>query len=64
VNSERDAENNLNATGMRFVGMCDEVEADATHAALPPCQFGALGLIAELASISASREEYGEGYSI
>jgi len=66
VNAERDAENNLNATGMRFVGMCDEAEPHDDHAqrALPPCQFGALGLIAELASISAQREEYGESYSI
>ena len=64
VNDQRDAQNNLNATGMRFVGMCDESEANATHAALPPCQFGALGLIAELASLAAPREEYGESYSI
>jgi glutamate--cysteine ligase len=66
VNAERDAENNLNATGMRFVGMCDEAEPHDGHAqrALPPCQFGALGLVAQLASIAASREEYGEGYSI
>ena len=64
VNDQRDAENNLNATGMRFVGMCDEGEADAAHKPLPSCQFGALGLIAELASLAAPREEYGEGYSI
>ncbi len=64
VNDQRDAENNLNATGMRFVGMCDESEADAAHKPLPPCQFGALGLIAELASLAAQREEYGEGYAI
>lgn len=66
VNDQRDAENNLNATGMRFVGMCDESEPhdDAQQHALPPCQFGALGLIAELASLAAQREEYGEGYSI
>jgi glutamate--cysteine ligase len=64
VNDQRDAKNNLNATGMRFVGMCDESEADHDHRALPPCQFGALGLIGELASLAAKREEYGEGYSI
>ncbi len=64
VNGERDAQNNLNATGMRFVGMCDESERDALHHAVPPCQFGALGLIAELASLAAPREEYGEGFSI
>jgi glutamate--cysteine ligase len=66
VNDQRDAENNLNATGMRFVGMCDESEPHdgAQQHALPPCQFGALGLIAELASLAAQSEEYGEGYSI
>lgn len=65
VNDQRDAENNLNATGMRFVGMCDESEpANAIHRPLPACQFGAMGLIAELASLAAEREEYGEGYSI
>lgn len=64
VNDQRDAENNLNATGMRFVGMCDEAEHAHEHTPLPECQFGALGLIASLASLAASREEYGEGYSI
>lgn len=62
VNDARDAQNNLNATGMRFVGMCDEGEAGKV--AMPECQFGALGLIAELASLAAQREEYGESYSI
>ncbi|MBX9727242.1 MAG: glutamate--cysteine ligase, partial [Rickettsiales bacterium] len=56
VNDARDAQNNLNATGMRFVGMCDEGEAGKV--AMPECQFGALGLIAELASLAAQREEY------
>ncbi len=65
VNDQRDAQNNLNATGMRFVGMCDEGESRTdSHLALPPCKFGALGLIAELASLAAPREEYGESYSI
>lgn len=64
VNDQRDAENNLNATGMRFVGMCDEDEHGNGSHAVPSCQFGALGLIAELASLAAPREEYGEGYSI
>ena len=62
VNGDRDAQNNLNATGMRFVGMCDEGEEGTV--AMPNCKFSALGLIAELASISAQREEYGESYSI
>ena len=65
VNDARDAEGNLNAQGMRFVGMCDAAEPhDAHHTPLPECQFGALGLIASLASLAAPREEYGEGYSI
>ncbi len=62
VNDARDAQNNLNATGMRFVGMCDEGEAGKV--AMRECTFGALGLIAELASLAAQREEYGESYSI
>ena len=62
VNAERDALGNLNATGMNFVGMCDAGEEGTVQ--MPPCRFGALGLIAELASLAAPREEYGEGYSI
>jgi glutamate--cysteine ligase len=62
VNDQRDAENNLNATGMRFVGMCDEGESGTIT--MPECSFATLGLIAALASIAAKREEYGEGYSI
>jgi glutamate--cysteine ligase len=62
VNRERDGEGNLNATGMEFVGMCDESEQGP--AKMLQGDFGALGLIAELASLAAPREEYGEGYSI
>ena len=62
VNDQRDAMNNLNAAGMRFVGMCDEGEKG--DVSMPPCRFGAMGLIAELASLAAPREEYGEGWSI
>jgi len=62
VNKERDGQGNLNATGMEFVGMCDESEDG--KAKMRDCHFGALGLIAELASLAAPREEYGEGYSI
>ncbi len=65
VNSQRTAQNNLNATGMRFVGMCDEGESvSASHQEMASCRFGAMGLIAELASLAAPREEYGEGWSI
>lgn len=62
VNDQRDAMNNLNAAGMKFVGMCDEGEKG--NVAMPSCKFGALGLIAELASLAAPREEYGDSYSI
>jgi glutamate--cysteine ligase len=62
VNEARDAQNNLNATGMRFVGMCDEGEEGKVT--MTECTFGALGLIAQLASLAAQREEYGESYSI
>jgi glutamate--cysteine ligase len=64
VNDTRDAETNLNASGMRFVGMCDEAEDAAHQQPLLACQFGALGLIAELAALAAPREEYGENYAI
>ncbi len=65
VNDQRDAKNNLNATGMRFVGMCDAGESlHGGQFVVPQCSFGALGLIAELASLAAPREEYGEGWSI
>ncbi len=64
VNATRDAQNNLNATGMRFVGMCDEQESMPEHVAVRECKFGALGLVGALASLAARREEYGEQYSI
>jgi glutamate--cysteine ligase len=62
VNADRDALNNLNAAGMKFVGMCDEKEQSGI--AMRDCNFGALGLVASLASLAARREEYGEQYSI
>ncbi|MBN8543963.1 MAG: glutamate--cysteine ligase [Alphaproteobacteria bacterium] len=65
VNRERDAEGNLNASGMYFAGMCDEGEvADAAHVNVAKCSFGAFGLIASLASLAVPSEEYGEQYSI
>jgi glutamate--cysteine ligase len=65
VNRERDAEGNLNATGMFFAGMCDASEtADTEKVAVSPCSFGAFGLISALASLAVPQEEYGEGYSI
>ncbi|MFM9890920.1 MAG: glutamate--cysteine ligase [Rickettsiales bacterium] len=62
VNAERDGQGNLNAAGMKFVGMCDEGEEDRIK--MPSCQFSAHGLVATLASLAAAREEYGESYSI
>ncbi len=62
VNAERDGENNLNASGMRFVGMCDESEEGSAH--ITPCHFGAYAIVSQLASLAAEREEYGEQYSI
>jgi glutamate--cysteine ligase len=58
VNDQRDAMNNLNAAGMRFVGMCDESESLRDgHISMPSCNFGGMGLIARLASLAAAREE-------
>lgn len=63
VNGERDAEGNLNAAGMYFSGMCDEDEkTGATR--ITHCHFGAYSIVAQLASLAAEREEYGEGYEI
>jgi glutamate--cysteine ligase len=65
VNGERDSENNLNASGMRFIGMCDEDDASHHSAArITPCHFGAYSIVAQLASLAAEREEYGENYAI
>lgn len=62
VNRERDAMSNLNASGMYFSSMCDEDEASG--AAITPCHFDAYSIVSQLASLAASREEYGEGYEI
>lgn len=62
VNAERDAEGNLNASGMRFKGMCDEGEQGEAN--ITGCHFGAYGIVSQLASLAAEREEYGEQYSI
>ncbi len=65
VNSERDAEGNLNAAGMYFSGMCDEEEReDSTQVQVKDCHFGVYGLLARLATLAAAREEYGEEYVI
>jgi len=62
VNSERDGQGNLNASGMYFSGMCDEDEKSATR--ITQCHFGAYSIVAQLASLAAEREEYGESYEI
>ncbi len=62
VNEERDAEGNLNAKGMRFVSLCDAEES--TGMKLGTCSFSPHGIIAQLATLAAAREEYGDDYSI
>lgn len=63
VNRERDGQGNLNASGMYFSGMCDEDEK-ATATRITHCHFGAYSIVAQLASLAAEREEYGESYAI
>lgn len=57
VNEERDPYNNLNAKGMRFVPMCEE-EASECMSRSP------IALISQLATLAASREEYGDHWVI
>lgn len=58
VNENRDAYNNLNAAGMRFTGICDQVEKfDAPdRVVLDECNFSVYSLIARLANLAAARE--------
>ncbi len=70
INTERDAFSNLNASGMRFVGMCDEAECGEeakNKVKVPDCNLHVFGLVATLAALSASHEIYGGwdiGFSI
>lgn len=57
VNAQRDRYNNLNASGMRFIPMC-ETESEECMSRTP------IALISQLATLAASREEYGEDYMI
>ena len=58
VNAERDALGNLNATGMRFTGMCDAAEKDRQRVIVSGCHFGVYGMVAGLAAIAAAHEDY------
>jgi len=62
INEERDATSNLNASGMRFAGMCDEGEcgeAAKNKVTVTNCNFGVFGLVAALAALAAAQEVYG-----
>lgn len=63
VNKERDGEGNLNARGMYFVPLCDVAE-DVKAIQMGTCSFSPHGVIAQLATLAAAREEYGDSYSI
>ena len=59
VNGERNAQNNLNAAGMEFVGMCDEAEiSDPDRKQVKECDFRAYGMVAALAALASPRENY------
>ena len=54
VNGERDATNNLNTTGMQFVGMCDELETvDCDYKPVKECDFRAYGIVAAIAALES-----------
>jgi glutamate--cysteine ligase len=62
VNAERDAYGNLNASGMEFTGMCDEVEDECGKwKAVENCDFRSFGIVAAIAALAAAREDYGVG---
>lgn len=64
VNGGRDGKNNLNASGMEFVGMCDEAEtSDVARKSVKECDFRAYGLVAAIAALAAAREDY-ESYML
>ena len=61
VNDQRDAQNNLNAAGMRFTGMCDEVEQEcSSFTTVQECHFAAYGIVAAIAALAVAREDYSE----
>lgn len=63
VNSQRDAFNNLNASGMAFTGMCDEVEEEecGKWKSVQNCHFRSFGIVAAIAALAAARENYDMG---
>jgi hypothetical protein len=62
VNGERDGFNNLNAAGMEFKGMCDEAEDECGKwKAVENCHFRSYGIIAAIAALACSREDYSIG---
>lgn len=59
INENRDQFVNLNATGMRFTGMCDELEDPCGKwQKVPSCNFRSHGIIASIAALAAGREKY------
>ncbi len=59
INGGRDSQNNLNAAGMRFTGMCDEVEDECGRwKKMSNFNFRSHGIIASIAALAAAREEY------
>lgn len=58
LNDQRGDRDNLNATGMRFTGMCDEGEGDAARARIKSCNFKVFGLISAVAALATARERY------
>jgi len=66
INEQRDALNNLNAPGMRFVGMCDQSECgeEQSKAPIEECQYNPYGLIARLAALASAQEHYSSDQSL
>lgn len=59
VNDQRDNLGNLNASGMRFTGMCDETEDECGKwKKINDCHFRSHGIIAALAALATAREKY------
>jgi glutamate--cysteine ligase len=61
VNGSRDSENNLNAAGMEFTGMCDEIEDECGQwKVVRDCNFRSFGIVAAIAALAAAQENYSE----